>query len=698
MDGYITIGTKVDSSNLDDELRSLKKELSKYEKDNEMLLKQKAKIELDTKEAEQKINDINAKLEQIEAKRGSLTLQQENAPKYSESYFEAVEQLNQLQIEESKYLNEHKETLGVIQNQEKALSDINSKIEDNVKQQSLLKNEIIGVNNKLREQSALDTISNKITGIVKKVTGWGLALFGIRGAYSMISRAMSTLSQQDKNMASQLKYIQWALANAIAPIVKFIINGVYLIMSYINKIWRLLFGHDLFKGTNAFAKSMKSASNSAKEIRKELAGFDEMNILGGNTTASADTGIGAPSFENPKFDTSGLEYFAKKVKEKMKEAKKSIEDMKKSLNDPQAYNEAYGEYGDMIRGMTSLNVGLSLAIQGIIDTITGLWGVFIGILTGDKERVEKGAKKLKKGLYEIFEGLFYGIYGVFLLVWGWVKAKTIQTADFIYKHVVKPLLVAMGKDADELDAKWKEVCDSFIEKTSISADEMKKIFGEEKGKELIEKYGLGINEELDNVWKKAENNSTLAESGIKRPFSREKGKNVADQYGGGFNEGLDTNLSKADKNFRYFTGSVLDAFSQEKGKKTGKGFGSGLKEGLISGLNLIIAKLNLWIANLNNLKIGGIGLNIKPIKPIALAKGTILNNPGRGVPIGNAIAGERGREALLPLSDSQLLEELGSTIGRYITINLTNETKLDGRTIARKVSQLSNNDNFLRNR
>ena len=336
MDGYITIGTKIDSKDLEGELKQLKRELSKYEKENQMLLKQKAKIDLDTKEAEQKINDINAKLEQIEVKKSSLVLQRENAPKYSESYFEAVEQLNQLQVEESKYLNEHKETLDVIQKQETALSDINTKIQGNVKQQQSLRNEISNVNNELRQQSAYDTISNKISGVIGKVTKWGLALFGIRGAYSMISRAMSTLSQQDKNMASQLKYIQWALANAIAPIVKFIINGVYLIMSYINKIWRLLFGHDLFKGTQDFAKSMKSASNSAKEIRKELAGFDEMNILGGNTTA---TGIGAPTFETPKLDTSGIEHFAKKVKEKMKEAKTSIEDMKKSLNDPKAYND-----------------------------------------------------------------------------------------------------------------------------------------------------------------------------------------------------------------------------------------------------------------------------------------------------------------------------------------------------------------------
>lgn len=698
MDGYITIGTKLDSNNLEDDYKRLKKELSKYERESETLLKQKTKIELDTADAENKVEELHKKIDEIYSEKAKVTALKIKTSLLGNPTFRYEERENILTAQAEAYKNEQDKILETIRKQDEELAKINGRLQSNVIQQQTLRSELTGVNNELRQQSAYETISNKISGIIGKVTKWGLALFGIRGAYSMISRAMSTLSQQDKNMASQLKYIQWALANAIAPIVKFIINGVYLIMSYINKIWRLLFGHDLFKGTNEFAKSMKSASNSAKEIRKELAGFDEMNILGGNTTASADTGIGAPTFETPKFDTSGIEHFAKKVKEKMKEAKTSIEDMKKSLNDTKAYNEAYGEYGDMVRGMVSLNVFLSLEIQGIIDTITGLWDIFIGTLTGDKEKVEKGAEKLKKGLSEMFEGLFYGLYAVFLLVWGGIKAITIKTADFIYKHVVRPLLVAMGKDADELDAKWEEVCNSFIEKTSISADEMKRIFGEEKGKELAEKYGAGINEGLDTTWKKAKNNVTLAESGMKQGLSREKGKNVGDQYGKGINDGLDTNLSKADKYVKYFGGSVSDAFSQEKGKNAGKSFGSGLKDGLVAGLNLIIAKLNLWIANLNNLKIGGIGLNIKPIKPIALAKGTILNNPGRGVPIGNAIAGERGREAVLPLSDSQLLEELGSTIGRYITINLTNETNLDGRTIARKVSQLSNNDNFLRNR
>jgi hypothetical protein len=44
------------------------------------------------------------------------------------------------------------------------------------------------------------------------------------------------------------------------------------------------------------------------------------------------------------------------------------------------------------------------------------------------------------------------------------------------------------------------------------------------------------------------------------------------------------------------------------------------------------------------------------------------------------------------------MELLGSTIGKYISINLTNITELDGRQIARKVEQINQNNNFVLNR
>ena len=87
-------------------------------------------------------------------------------------------------------------------------------------------------------------------------------------------------------------------------------------------------------------------------------------------------------------------------------------------------------------------------------------------------------------------------------------------------------------------------------------------------------------------------------------------------------------------------------------------------------LNAPIRAINSLIGVINNVP----GINLGTLSTFnlpRLAKGTILNAPGRGVPVagGTALAGEAGREAYLPLSDTQLLEELGSTIGKYITIN-----------------------------
>jgi hypothetical protein len=87
-----------------------------------------------------------------------------------------------------------------------------------------------------------------------------------------------------------------------------------------------------------------------------------------------------------------------------------------------------------------------------------------------------------------------------------------------------------------------------------------------------------------------------------------------------------------------------------------------------------------------------------PSKLPKLAVGGIINQPGRGVPYNGAYIGERGAEAVVPLTDSQQMSLLGEAIGRYITVNLTNITKLDGRQIARKVDKVNQSNDFVFNR
>lgn len=79
------------------------------------------------------------------------------------------------------------------------------------------------------------------------------------------------------------------------------------------------------------------------------------------------------------------------------------------------------------------------------------------------------------------------------------------------------------------------------------------------------------------------------------------------------------------------------------------------------------------------------------------ASGAIINQPGRGVPITQAIGGERGQEGILPLTDSQQMDLLGQSIAKHMNINLTNINQIGGRVISREMSRIKVNQDFATN-
>ena len=79
-----------------------------------------------------------------------------------------------------------------------------------------------------------------------------------------------------------------------------------------------------------------------------------------------------------------------------------------------------------------------------------------------------------------------------------------------------------------------------------------------------------------------------------------------------------------------------------------------------------------------------------------LAKGGIINQPGRGVPI--AKGGENGPEGVIPLTDSQQMALLGEAIGKYVTINATIPVYAYNRMVDRKIERIRAEDNFAVNR
>lgn len=140
------------------------------------------------------------------------------------------------------------------------------------------------------------------------------------------------------------------------------------------------------------------------------------------------------------------------------------------------------------------------------------------------------------------------------------------------------------------------------------------------------------------------------------------------------------------------------------GTKVGDAIGSAFKVVINGVLKAIENILNFPINSINKLigvinKVPGINLGKLPTFNLPrLAVGGIVNMPGRGVPVGGAITGEAGREGVIPLTDSQAMETLGATIGKYININLTNITKLDNRQIAKEQKKINAQNDFAFNR
>lgn len=123
---------------------------------------------------------------------------------------------------------------------------------------------------------------------------------------------------------------------------------------------------------------------------------------------------------------------------------------------------------------------------------------------------------------------------------------------------------------------------------------------------------------------------------------------------------------------------------------------NGMLKAVESVLNTPIRLINSLIGVIN--KVPGISMGkLSTFNLPRLATGGIVNYPNTGVNIGGAIAGESGAEGVIPLTDSQAMETLGASIGKYITINATIENRMNSRVISKQLQTIKQNNDFLTN-
>ena len=700
MDGWITIGTKLDTDKFDKQLRKLEKDIEKEEN---------KKITVETKlgTQEQDLEDQRKKVDELATAYQRLKQVQKNVSsgKATPQQFAELTDLKsqygdaqKLEATFDKALSKQTALEQKVQTTKMQYNEISNKVNDYKQKVESIKFQ--------KQQSDINKVKEGFKGVgsslqnaVRKASQLVLGIFAIRSAYNFLRSASSELSQYDSQYKANIDYIRFALTQMVAPILKYIVNLAGTLLNYINMIAKAWFGVNLFQnaGVNAF-KNMKSGANgttkAVKELKKQLAGFDEMNVLsdtssGGST--GGNTGIATPSFELGGDMGGNIPPWMQWVLDNKDLLISAIAGITAGL-------VAFKLTTD---GILSLGIGLIIAgivelVQGIIDFIKDpSWDNFAKILQGlaillAGVAVAMLAVNSANPIAWIILVIAAIVAVTSAVIKNWDKVKEVagKIGQWIYDHIIQPIVQYFSNLWEKLKTGVTNLWNGIV---SILSN----VTGWVYGRIIAPVVGF-----FNNLWNGIKNGANTLWNGIKSIFGT-VGSFFTSVFQSAYN-GITRVFSGIRSFFSNIWNTIKSIFTGI-GSTVGDAIGGAFRNAINGVLRIAESVLNTPIRAINNL-ISTVntlpGVNIGRLSTFNLPRlktGGIINMPNKGINVGGAIAGESGKEGVIPLTDSQAMETLGEAIGRYITINANITNNMNGRVISREVQKIQNDRNFAYN-
>lgn len=516
-----------------------------------------------------------------------------------------------------------------------------------------LKGIVGAIGNKMKSVIAsVFGVSKAVVSLIAKLGIIGVLIGGIVLVAKIISDAFRIATEENQELQAQIQYIKFAiqsiarvLAETIGKILVWIIKKLNEILGFVGGIIKAITGKNIFEKASIkdFSNSLKKAdknskglSKNLKEIQKTLAGFDEINKLSGG---SAGVGLlGGSADDISKYIDAGDDLATK--------TESWGEKIKKAFRIPTP-EEIWSGTMDLYKAMWQT-----------IDKIFKFSEIY--------EQLKTTFKPIVKWTNE----------NILTPIWNDIKTTFEPLTTWFDNNVKEPAKTMFGGLWDELLSILAPYINTVIDWINNAFG----IFGVNI-KHVETKTDKATKEgkkDLKSVDKKIDETGNVIETNINDNLdtAKEKAIDLA-------SESYDVKIGNTeivDANEKML--NLLDYLKQLTGK-TWKIVTNIATQGGNS--------LKNWYNDTLRSQLKGVGINLP-----RLAKGGIVNLPGNGVPVG-AIAGERGSEGVIPLTDSQQMELLGQAIGRYITINLTNVTKLNARQIAKEVKNVTNESEFATN-
>lgn len=531
------------------------------------------------------------------------------------------------------------------------------------------RNELITLKDKMDDVgSESDELGKKVNRNFKEGTislkRFALSLFSIGSIYAMVSKASDAYLSQNTELANKLQSVWAGLGSFLAPLIEGLSDVLLKGLGYLNEFIKALTGIDFI--ANANAKAIQKQVNAQKELNRQTYSFDEMNKEQDTSASSFSSNSGSSGLINiPELDSkivSKLQDMAYWLRENWDLVEvlgvslitvfagvklvKMLSGIGKLLGP-----SALGGLSTLLAGLATVFV-IAVALKGWKDVSDQL-NELNGLLDNNTALTERNKNEAKRA-YDAWMDRYKA---------GELNEQQTKLHSSEIQEQIYWLDVQVEKLEDE-----KDMLGNLTGTNKKLSEQQRNIIGELQ-------YLIEHEEELYNQGLLNEEQTVKYAEHLKRQIELQ--------------EMLGNETSELKRKYENLTNSTYYI----KAKAT-------LEDEMTAKLNSIVSNAKVQLSSIFSLNMDSISLkwleNLTNRMPKS-AVGAIVNNPGRGVPVGGTIAGEAGREGVLPLTDPGTMAELGYEIGKWITVNATLNNYMNGRLIQRQMNMISTDKDFATN-
>jgi len=538
----------------------------------------------------------------------------------------------------------------------------------------------------------------------------GAALIAIGGAIDLVKKNNQDVVNKFAYLQAIVQSIYRTLEPIATKIINWILNTIIKIAYWVDYIVQAWFGVSLLEHAGEeYEKNMKKAAQDAKEINKQLMGFDEANVLNGDN-GNKDKGLTPTAFKVEPIDVPDwVKWIA------------DHKDLIITLATVVGIAWAGAKVAGVLSSIASVASALIALLPYLALVITvvcaaQVWTEFqhlgeeIDRITEKQREYNRAWKesmdpKNAKDMAQIVETQRVNIQGAHdslkkaHSVLGKIGGKA--------EHWAKSALAVVEESKTTVDKLWEEynLTTTTKERKEEILSILEEIKAEQKDITLDASLWVDDTEKADDVYFHTWNiiDKIKDDLGIVREESngiQETGIEwVDDMYRRmGLLKDKEEELQDPWNDLKTTALGVLDKIKDYKiGDKTFN---------LKAVMNADIAKklVDSYDKITSGGGLGALSLQIfsplvKQLRKMYSATGSIVNLPGHGVPVGNNVwAGEAGREGIIPLTDPHAMSELGAEIGRWVNISLQNNMVVDGQVLATATNDRISKERFLMNR